>query len=51
MLRSPMAVRADHSWEKRIKRFVKPTLLIIDDFGLAPLNATQRVKEPIFTLG
>jgi DNA replication protein DnaC len=41
MLRSLLAARADHSWEKRIKRFVQPDLLIIDDFGLTPLNPTQ----------
>lgn len=41
MLRSLMAARADHSWEKRIQRFLKPNLLIIDDFGLSTLSATQ----------
>jgi len=41
MLRSLLAARADHSWEKRMPRYIKPDLLIIDDFGLTPLNATQ----------
>jgi DNA replication protein DnaC len=41
MLRSLMAARADHSWEKRIKRFLRPNLLIIDDFGLTALTPTQ----------
>jgi DNA replication protein DnaC len=41
MLRSLMAARADHSWEKRIKKFLRPDLLIIDDFGLTALTPTQ----------
>ena len=41
MLRSLLAARADHSWEKRIKRFLQPDLLIIDDFGLSALSPTQ----------
>jgi DNA replication protein DnaC len=41
MFRSLLAARADHSWEKRIKRYLTPHLLIIDDFGLTPLNPTQ----------
>jgi len=41
MLRSLHAARADHSWEKRIKKFLRPDLLIIDDFGLTGLTATQ----------
>lgn len=41
MLRSLLAGRADHSWERLIKRYVRPDLLIIDDFGLTALNATQ----------
>ena len=41
MLRSLLAARADQSWEKRMKRFIKPDLLIIDDFGLTALNHTQ----------
>ena len=41
MLRSLHAARADYSWEKRIKRFLRPDLLIIDDFGLTALTPTQ----------
>jgi len=41
MLRSLHASRADHSWEKRIKRFLRPDLLILDDFGLTALTPTQ----------
>ena len=41
MLRSLLAARADHSWEKRIKKFIRPDLLIIDDFGLTTLTPTQ----------
>jgi DNA replication protein DnaC len=41
MLRSLHAARADHSWEKRIKKFLRPDLLIIDDFGLTALTPTQ----------
>jgi len=41
MLRSLHASRADHSWEKRIKRLLRPDLLILDDFGLTALTPTQ----------
>ncbi|HED00509.1 MAG TPA: AAA family ATPase [Proteobacteria bacterium] len=41
MLRSLMAARADHSWEKRIKKYLYPDLLIIDDFGLSALTPAQ----------
>lgn len=33
--------RADNSWERRIKHYINPALLIIDDFGLKPLTQTQ----------
>jgi DNA replication protein DnaC len=33
--------RADNSWERRIKTYTAPDLLIIDDFGLKPLSQTQ----------
>jgi len=36
-----LAGRADHSWEKRIKKYLAPDLLIIDDFGLSALAAMQ----------
>lgn len=41
MFRSLLAARADQSWEKRIKRYLTPDLLILDDFGLTPLSPTQ----------
>ena len=41
MLRSLHAARADYSWEKRIKKFLRPDFLIIDDFGLSALTPTQ----------
>ena len=41
MLRSLLSARADHSWEKRVKKFIRPDLLIIDDFGLTTLTPTQ----------
>ncbi len=33
--------RADHSFEKELLRFVRPTLLIVDDFGLQKLSSEQ----------
>lgn len=41
MLRSLLAARADHCWEKRLAKYVRPNLLIIDDFGLSALSPTQ----------
>ena len=41
LFRFLLAGRADHSWEKRIKKYLAPDLLIIDDFGLSSLNSTQ----------
>lgn len=41
MLRSLLAARADHSWEKQLKKFLRPDLLVIDDFGLSVLSTTQ----------
>jgi len=41
MLRSLFAARADQSWERRLKKYVKPDLLIIDDFGLTTLSPIQ----------
>jgi DNA replication protein DnaC len=41
MLRALLASRADHSWEKRIRRYIKPDVLILDDFGLSPFTAAQ----------
>jgi DNA replication protein DnaC len=41
MLRGLYAARADQSWESQVKRFVRPDLLIIDDFGLTALSYVQ----------
>jgi DNA replication protein DnaC len=41
MLRGLHAARADHCWEKRMKRFLRPDVLIIDDFGLTAFTPTQ----------
>jgi DNA replication protein DnaC len=41
LFRTLLATRADHSWEKRIKRLLTPDLLIIDEFGLTPLTLHQ----------
>jgi DNA replication protein DnaC len=41
LFRDMHASRADHSWERALKRFVTPDLLIIDDFGLTALTFTQ----------
>lgn len=40
-LREMNASRADHSWERALKRFTAPNLLIIDDFGLTALTFSQ----------
>jgi len=41
LFRFLFAGRADHSWEKRMKKFLAPDLLIIDDFGLSLLTPIQ----------
>jgi DNA replication protein DnaC len=41
LFRSLLAGRADQSWDKRIKKYLHPDLLIIDDFGLTALTPTQ----------
>ena len=41
LFRDMHASRADHSWEKTLKRFITPELLIIDDFGLTALTFNQ----------
>jgi len=41
LFRFLLAGRADHSWEKRIKKYLTPDVLIIDDFGLSALTSTQ----------
>ncbi|WP_276324151.1 ATP-binding protein [Streptomyces sp. RFCAC02] len=32
---------ADRTWEKRIRELVRPDVLILDDFAMRQLNATQ----------
>ena len=32
---------ADHSWDKRLRELVRPALLILDDFAMRELTATQ----------
>jgi DNA replication protein DnaC len=41
MFRHLFASRADQSWEKQIKKYLHPDLLIIDDFGLTALSPIQ----------
>ncbi len=41
MLRYLFSSRADQSWEKQIKKYLYPDLLIIDDFGLSSLTPMQ----------
>lgn len=48
LLREMNASRADHTWERALKRFVAPELLIIDDFGLSALSFSQ--AEDIYEL-
>lgn len=48
MLRHLFAVRADQSWEKQLKRYLHPDLLIIDDFGVTALSPIQ--AEDIYEL-
>lgn len=48
LLRGLLASRADHSWEKRIRKYLKPDVLILDDFGLAAFTPTQ--AEDIYEL-
>jgi len=40
--------RADDTWEKRLRHYLKPDLLIIDDFALKELTKTQ--AEDIYEL-
>ncbi|MBF0510487.1 MAG: ATP-binding protein [Deltaproteobacteria bacterium] len=41
MFRKLYAARADQSWEKVIRKYLSPDLLIWDDFGLQPFNQHQ----------
>lgn len=38
MLQHVHGGRADNSWERRFKSYLRPDLLILDDFGLKPLS-------------
>lgn len=41
MLRELLQARADNSYSKAIRRLLLPDLLIVDDFGLRPLDVQQ----------
>jgi len=41
MFRHLFASRADQSWEKQVKKYLYPDVLIIDDFGLTALTPMQ----------
>jgi DNA replication protein DnaC len=41
LLRTLQASRADQTWDESFKKFLQPDLLIIDDFGLKVMTATQ----------
>jgi DNA replication protein DnaC len=41
MFRALYAARADQSWNKAIRKYLSPDLLIIDDFGLQSFTKTQ----------
>lgn len=41
LLKSLTQARADHSFEKEFRRYLAPSLLIVDDFGLRKLSAQQ----------
>lgn len=41
VLRNLFASRADQSWEKQVRKYLHPDLLIIDDFGLTALTPIQ----------
>ena len=48
MLRHLFASRADQSWERQIRKYLNPDLLIIDDFGLTALTPIQ--AEDVYEL-
>ena len=41
LLKGLTQARADHSFEKEFRRYLVPSLLIVDDFGLRKLTAQQ----------
>jgi DNA replication protein DnaC len=43
MLQSLHAARADGSVERRLSSYLKPQLLVLDDFGLKPLPTSGPV--------
>ena len=47
LFRFLLAGHADHSWEKRTKKYLAPDVLIIDDFALSTLNSTQAQKNDL----
>lgn len=47
-LREMKASRADKTWDKTLKKFIAPDLLIIDDFGLSTLSFEE--AEDIYEL-
>ena len=48
LFRELLASRADHTWEHQFKKFLSPSLLIIDDFGLKSFSSAQ--AEDIYEL-
>jgi DNA replication protein DnaC len=48
LFREMNASRADQTWDRALKRFIAPDLLIIDDFGLSTLTFSQ--AEDIYEL-
>ena len=40
-LREMQASRADNTWEQKLKKFLSPDLLILDDFGLKTLTSQE----------
>lgn len=41
MLRSLLAARADQTWEKALRKYITPDVLILDDFGLQGFTQIQ----------
>jgi DNA replication protein DnaC len=47
-LRALLAARADHTWDKAVKKYITPDLLILDDFGLQ--GFTQPQGEDLYAI-
>lgn len=45
MLRHLHGGRADASWERRLNGYLRPDLLVLDDFGLKPLQTTMAASD------